>query len=534
MPGAATVAPEPSQEPSADAGAATPPPPKLSADDALNSKVPDHLMLGLTYLGAAKFCLEELKLIKEFVVLDRDRENAIANDLMRKAPGGSSRVAKFAMAAGNGLNAALGNTGGPKDLPNGGRWPTGVPLMTRQTLILSQFCGNWKSVGHVRSLLNDKELPPESTPLNMRKFPPYGKKVYVKLGDRKQALASVKEYDAEKALYTVEFEASELQKFDELNGQSQICSDKDLREPLPYHEDLTVYDLIAHVKKWLKTHGKGEESVVEVLRRKGWGKEYLGPAKVFYSHSQAEHPAEMMAGLCAAAFEVAGIGDTSKPGAKWNSVPVWIDAFSLRQAAEKREDRWDSLQIEALIKKIGCTVATVDNTRRFLGRSMCIMETFVTIDNGGQLLIRPALNDWMPDIFEAEHTDENRMDMGTHSIGPLVKGLADSSPAFPCCCLAYWLAPQVKVNAEYAQSSDYEDEDMVNRWIKERSSFKFVNQTMEREMRKQQGMLGLNRAILCLNASLICCCIPSPCLCLLSCQSCLPNWYKKLCVPMIV
>jgi hypothetical protein len=105
--------------------------------------------------------------------------------------------------------------------------------MTQQTLILSNSVGNWKSVGHVRSLLSDDTLP---------------------------------------------------------------------REASIYKDQLTVYDLIAHVKKWLKNHGERDESVVEVLQRKGWGKEYLGPAKVFLSHSQAEHPAEMMAGLIAAAF----------------------------------------------------------------------------------------------------------------------------------------------------------------------------------------------------------------------------------------
>jgi hypothetical protein len=243
----------------------------------------------------------------------------------------------------------------------------------------------------------------------------------------------------------------------------------------------------------------------------------------------------MMAGLCAAAFEVAGIGDTSKPGAKWNSVPVWIDAFSLRQTAEKRENRWDPNQIAALIKKIGCTVATVDNTRRFLTRSMCIMESFATITTGGQLLIRPALNDWLPDIFDAENTDESQMDMGEHSLGPLLKGLAHSSPAYPYCCLAYWLAPQVKFDAANAETSDPEDKAMVDRWIQERpGGFETVNQTMEREMRKQQGMLGLNRAISGVNLCLLPCLLSSPCICALACQDSLPRWYKKLCIPMIV
>jgi hypothetical protein len=268
-------------------------------------------MLGLTYLGAAKFCLEELKLIKEFVVLDFDREAKKAKELMKSTTkvvpdptGVTKSVAKLGMAVGNGLNAALGNTG-VKDLPNGGRWPTGVPLMTRQTLILSNMVGNWKSVGHVRSLLwSEEEWQAHVTLLKM---------------DEKQPTA-----------------------------------------------DLSVYDLIDAVKQWLKIHAVpnaegDDESVVEVLQRKGWGKEYLGPAKVFLSHSQAEHPAEMMAGLIAAAFEVAGIGDTNKPGAKWNKVPVWIDAFSMRQN-EEREERWNPNQVVALIKKIGCTVATIDKT----------------------------------------------------------------------------------------------------------------------------------------------------------------------------
>ena len=451
--------------------------PPISADDALNTVVPDYLMLGLTYIGAARFCLEELKLVKEFVVLDRDRTARRVNETT-SALGGNGLGSKVVVAAANQLNAAVGNTGVQR-LPNGGQWPAVVPGMTRPTLITSQSVGNWKSVGHVRSLLSDEELPVESTPLNMRKVK--------------------------------------------------------VPKPPPYYENLTVYDLIAHVKKWLKIHGEGDESVVEVLQRKGWGKEYLGPAKVFYSHSQSEHPAEMMAGLTAAAFEVAGIGDTTKPGAKWNSVPVWVDAFSLRQTAEERENRWDANQIAALIKKIGCTVATVDNTRRFLTRSMCIMESFATITTGGQLLIRPALNDWLPDIFDAENTDESQMDVGEHSLGPILKGLANSSPAYPCCCLAYWLAPQVEVDAANAETSDPEDKAMVDRWIQERpGGFETVNQTMEREMRKQQGMLGCNRAISCINMCLTPCGLTCPFLCLLSCQDSLPRWYKKLCIPMII
>ena len=218
----------------------------LSADDALNTVVPDYLMLGLTYIGAARFCLEELKLVKEFVVLDRDRTVRRVNETTATL-GGSGLGSKVVVAAANRLNAAVGNTGVQR-LPNGGQWPAVVPGMTRPTLILSQVVGNWKSVGHVRSLLSDEELPVESIPLNMRKVP----------------------------------------------------------KPSPYYENLTVYDLIAHVKKWLKIHGERDESVVEVLQRKGWGKEYLGPAKVFLSHSQAEHPAEMMAGLIAAALRLLG------------------------------------------------------------------------------------------------------------------------------------------------------------------------------------------------------------------------------------
>jgi hypothetical protein len=203
----------------------------LSADDALNTVVPDYLMLGLTYIGAARFCLEELKLVKEFVVLDRDRTVNKANRKLATA-GGS-----MATAVANRVNAAVRNTG-VQNLPNGGLWPNPlVPGMTQQTLILSNSVGNWKSVGHVRSLLSDDTLP---------------------------------------------------------------------REASIYKDQLTVYDLIAHVKKWLKIHGERDKSVVEVLQRKGWGKEYLGPAKVFLSHSQAEHPAEMMAGLIAAALRLLG------------------------------------------------------------------------------------------------------------------------------------------------------------------------------------------------------------------------------------
>ncbi len=45
-----------------------------------------------------------------------------------------------------------------------GLWPNPlVPGMTQQTLILSNSVGNWKSVGHVRSLLSDDTLPREAS-----------------------------------------------------------------------------------------------------------------------------------------------------------------------------------------------------------------------------------------------------------------------------------------------------------------------------------------------------------------------------------
>jgi len=77
----------------------------LSADDALNTVVPDYLMLGLTYIGAARFYLEELKLVKEFVVLDRDRTVNKANRKLATA-GGS-----MATTVANRVNAAVRNTG---------------------------------------------------------------------------------------------------------------------------------------------------------------------------------------------------------------------------------------------------------------------------------------------------------------------------------------------------------------------------------------------------------------------------------------
>ena len=233
-------------------------------------------------------------------------------------------------------------------------------------------------------------------------------------------------------------------------------------------------------------------------------------------------------------------------------MPVWIDAFSLRQTATRREDRFDADQIVALIKKIGCTVATIDNTRRYVTRSMCIMESYATITTGGQLMIRPALNDWLPeyildadhtdeshmdwlrDIFDADHTDESHMDVGEHALGPLVKAIAHSSPAYPCCCLAYWLAPHEKVDAAKTETSLVEDKLMIDRWMQERpGGFEVVNQTMEREMRKQQGILGLNRAIMGLNLCLTPCLLNAPCNCALLCQDSLPRCYTKLCIPMV-
>ena len=186
--------------------------PPISADDALNTVVPDYLMLGLTYIGAARFCLEELKLVKEFVVLDRDRTARRVSETT-SALGGNGLGSKVVVAAANQLNAAVGNTGVQR-FPNGGQGPAVVPGITRPTLISSQFVGNWKSVGHVRSLLSDEELPVESTPLNMRKVP----------------------------------------------------------KPPPYYENLTVYDLIAHVKKWLKIHGEGDEYKSRCCSARGGGK----------------------------------------------------------------------------------------------------------------------------------------------------------------------------------------------------------------------------------------------------------------------
>jgi len=134
------------------------------------------------------------------------------------------------------------------------------------------------------------------------------------------------------------------------------------------------YDLCEAIKQWSKKHGTEHMSVCEVLKARG--SRHVGKATVFWSHLQAkpvEHTVDCMRkGLGAHASQL-------PTGRQF----VWLDYVSLRQS---QPGAFSLRDVRALIKKIDCTIAEIDEDLTWLTRLFCLFEGFVTIQCGAKLL----------------------------------------------------------------------------------------------------------------------------------------------------
>ena len=140
---------------------------------------------------------------------------------------------------------------------------------------------------------------------------------------------------------------------------------------------LTGYDFAAAVRHWLRSQGKAQMSVCEVLLEEGCVG--VGPANTFYSHMQ-----QPCVTACIASMRAANLTFPKLHG-KENETYYWLDYLTLRQC---RQD-FNLPHIASAVGAAGLTLAEVDLAPdpSYLQRSFCIFEVYATVAAQNELLV---------------------------------------------------------------------------------------------------------------------------------------------------
>ena len=100
-----------------------------------------------------------------------------------------------------------------------------------------------------------------------------------------------------------------------------------------------------------------------MLNNRGWSSRYVGKANLFYSHVQSEHPAEIGIALL-----LGGLwSNKAKFFCTMDYVPVWVDAFSLRQLRSDFQPA-DIVNLIGRIHRRGSICATFSEQSLAVGR----------------------------------------------------------------------------------------------------------------------------------------------------------------------
>jgi len=141
------------------------------------------------------------------------------------------------------------------------------------------------------------------------------------------------------------------------------------------------YDFCFAVKTWLKANGHENESICQVLLKRG--SKNVGRANVFYSHIQGvwlpETIRRMREGIEAHKDQL--------PSTDESQLFFWLDYTTLKQA--KKGGDFDLARVRQLVKEIGLVLAELDfDLQAYLTRSFCILEIFAAVDAGATLLVQ--------------------------------------------------------------------------------------------------------------------------------------------------
>jgi len=139
------------------------------------------------------------------------------------------------------------------------------------------------------------------------------------------------------------------------------------------------YDFCCAVKAWLKANGHENESICQVLLKRG--SKNVRRANVFYSHTQGvviwETIRRMREGVEAHTGKL--------PSTDESQLFFWLDYTTLKQCVQD----FDLNRVRQLIKEIGLTLAELDiDPQTYLTRSFCILELLATVQGGANLLVQ--------------------------------------------------------------------------------------------------------------------------------------------------
>ena len=139
------------------------------------------------------------------------------------------------------------------------------------------------------------------------------------------------------------------------------------------------YDFCCAVKTWLKANGHENESICQVLLKRG--SKNVRPANVFYSHIQGVWLPETIKRM----REGIEAHKAALPSTDESQLFFWLDYTTLKQCVHD----FDLNRVRQLIKEIGLTLAELDiDPQAYLTRSFCILELLATVQGDAKLLVQ--------------------------------------------------------------------------------------------------------------------------------------------------
>ena len=204
-----------------------------------------------------------------------------------------------------------------------------------------------------------------------------------------------------------------------------------------YPKRLTGYDVAAATRAYnskqveqMRSWCERKLSLNEVERvrhKKVWHEtRSVGPADVFISHTQADHPSTVMAAMEAANANdgYLSTGDgflKDRAGLKLRGVKrgtplhFWVDLFSLRQSTTD----FDLDEVLHLIKDVGLTLAIIskaeDAKDMYFARSFCLVEAYGTLVSKAEFVVLVLKSEGDRDQVVAEGSDELGYDLAVNS-----------------------------------------------------------------------------------------------------------------------
>jgi len=143
------------------------------------------------------------------------------------------------------------------------------------------------------------------------------------------------------------------------------------------------YDFCCAIKTWLKANGHENESICQVLLKRG--SKNVRRANVFYSHTQGVFIdltiQRMREGIEAHKAQL--------PSTDESQLFFWLDYTTLKQCAPNNVFSNGFSRLRQIIKEIGVTLAELDlDPQAYLTRSFCLLEIYASVHAGATLLVQ--------------------------------------------------------------------------------------------------------------------------------------------------